>query len=242
MKIIAPLMAGIYVFGALIILILNAGIRQPPFSKTSEGFESQFGTNHLAHFLLFTLLKETLLATSTATFHSRVISVSSQAHRQYPMDFSALVSPTRYDPVKAYSYSKLANVWMSNEIERSYGSQGLHAWSLHPGGVRTQLNAARLTWGYFYDVVMVVWKAGVKNAGRNLMSPEQGAATSVWAAVGRELEGKGGKYLERCAIADPVKEGWGPLDPGHATWAYDEGPARRLWDMSAELVGAPKEG
>jgi NAD(P)-dependent dehydrogenase (short-subunit alcohol dehydrogenase family) len=220
------------------VLIANAGIRQPPAGKTKDGFDEQFGTNHLAHFLLFHLLKDVMLASSTASFHSRVIAVSSQAHRQYPMDFDNLnPSPSKYDPVKAYSYSKLANVWMSNEIERRYGSQGLHAWSLHPGGIRTQLNKARLTWGYVYDVGMVVFKAGVKNAQRNLMSVEQGAATTVWAATAKELEGQGGKYLERCAVADAVEKGWGPLDPGHAPWAYDLEGAKKLWEMSMRMVG-----
>jgi NAD(P)-dependent dehydrogenase (short-subunit alcohol dehydrogenase family) len=219
------------------VLVANAGIRQPPAGKTVDGFEEQFGTNHLAHFLLFQLLKDTMLASAAPSFHSRVVAVSSQAHRQFPMDFEHLnPSPSKYDPVKAYSYSKLANVWMANEIERLYGAQGLHAWSLHPGGIRTQLNQARLTWGYVYDIGMVVFKAGIKNAQRNLMSAEQGAATTVWAAVGKDLEGQGGKYLERCAVADPVEKGWGPLDPGYAPWAYDVNGARRLWDLSMKMV------
>jgi len=227
------------------VLISNAGIRQPPAGKTTDGFEQQFGTNHLAHFLLFHLLVPTLLSSSTPVFHSRVVMVSSQAHRQFPFptDLAELSpAPSAYNPVKAYSYSKLANVYTANEIERRFGSRGLHAWSLHPGGIRTQLNKARLTWGWVYDTVMVVTKLGIRNTQHNLMSAEQGAATTVWAAIARDLEGRGGKYLERCTEAEPVREGYTPLDPGHAPWAYDVAAAGRLWDASLEMVGLAKDG
>jgi NAD(P)-dependent dehydrogenase (short-subunit alcohol dehydrogenase family) len=227
------------------ILIENAGIRHVPAGKTPEGFELQWGTNHLGHFLLFQLLKPILLSSSSPSFHSRVIAVSSQAHRQYPPDFSDLNwEHSSYDPVKAYSYSKLANVYMANEIERRYGSQGLHGWSLHPGGIRTGLQPAGLHAGFVSDILMVI-RNGPMRAKVNLMNAEQGAATTVWAAVGTDLEGKGGSYLERCAIADEIKPGWNVdydvLDPGHARWAYNETYAKQVWDMSLEMVQLPKD-
>lgn len=223
------------------ILIENAGIRQPPLGKTPEGFELQWGTNHLGHFLLFNLLKDLLSASSSELFHSRVVIVSSQAHRQYPPDFSDVnYEQTTYDPVKAYSYSKLANVYMANEIERRYGGQGLHGWSLHPGGIRTGLQPPGLHAGFLSDIAMVV-RNGIMNAKHNLMNAEQGAATTVWAAVGKDLEGTGGKYLERCAISDVVKIGWDVrydvLEPGHARWAYNESYAKEVWDMSLNMCG-----
>ena len=221
------------------ILIENAGIRHVPEGKTPEGHELQWGTNHLGHFLLFHLLKPVLLASSKPAFHSRVIIVSSQAHRQYPPDFSDLnFKHTPYDPVKAYSDSKIANVYTSNEIERRYGAQSLHGWSLHPGGIRTGLQPAGLHAGFLSDIAMVI-RNGPMNAKRNLMNAEQGAATSVWAAVGKDLEGRGGKYLERCAIADPIRVGWdvryNVLEPGHARWAYNESYAKEVWDMSMDM-------
>ena len=199
------------------------------------------GTNHLGHFLLFQLLKDVLISSSTPDFQSRVVFVSSGAHRVWPLDFSDLqFQHTPYDPVKAYSYSKLANVYTANEIERRFSCQGLHVWSLHPGGIRTQLNQTGLNPQSISDLMMAV-RFGIMNVKRNLMSPEQGAATTVWAAAGKDLEGRGGKYLERCAISQPVKEGFDVkrdgLEPGHGLWAYDETDAKRLWEMSMELVG-----
>ena len=71
-----------------------------------------------------------------------------------------------------------------------------------------------------------------------MQNAEQGAATSVWAAVSRELEGKGGRYLERCQVSRPIaRKGFKPIDPGHAEWAYSEETAKRLYDLSLEMVG-----
>ncbi|KAK5994723.1 Short-chain dehydrogenase/reductase prx1 [Cladobotryum mycophilum] len=117
------------------VLIENAGIRNVPFGRTKDGFELHWGTNHLAHFLLFELLRPTLLEFSTPDFQSRVVVVSSTAHRNAPMEFSDLNWEKRkYDGLLAYGQSKLANVYAASEIERRYGSRGLHAWSVHPGG------------------------------------------------------------------------------------------------------------
>jgi hypothetical protein len=89
--------------------------------------------------------------------------------------------------------------------------------------------------------LMMAFKLGFMNVKRNLMSPEQGAATTVWAAVGGDLEGKGGKYLERCAVSQLYREGFDVkihgLEPGHAPWTYDETDAQRLWEISMEMVG-----
>ncbi|KAM5356945.1 hypothetical protein ACJ41O_003591 [Fusarium nematophilum] len=213
------------------ILIENAGIRHVPKGSTRDGFELHWGTNHLAHFLLFELLKPMLLESSSAEFQSRVVLVSSTAHRNAPMDFGDLNwEKRRYDPVLAYGQSKLANVYMASEIERRYGAQGLHAWSVHPGGIRTGLQKPNL-----HDAFTVL-KSGIMTTLKSMMNPEQGASTTVWAAVSRELEGRGGKYLERNQISQPVKKGFGLIDPGHAEWAYVEDNARRLYDMSLVLV------
>ncbi|KAH8673571.1 hypothetical protein BX600DRAFT_480032 [Xylariales sp. PMI_506] len=214
------------------VLITNAGVRLTPPGKTADGFETQWGTNHVGHFLLFELLKQTLLDSATPDFHSRVVAVASTAHRTAQIDFGDLNMEARgYNGVIAYGQSKLANVYMANEIERRYGAQALHAWSVHPGGIRTGLQRPSL-----YDA-MVVIKSGPLATLRTMQNPEQGASTTVWAAVSRDLEGRGGKYLERCQISKPARVGHTPVEPGHAPWAYDEGAARELYDVSLRLVG-----
>ena len=116
------------------VLINNAGVMRTPEGKTADGFETQLGTNHLAHFLLFHLLKPALLAGSTPSFHSRVVNLSSESHRQSEIHFDNLNLEGAYDPGVAYAQSKVANIYMANEIESRYGSSGLHGLSLHPGG------------------------------------------------------------------------------------------------------------
>jgi NAD(P)-dependent dehydrogenase (short-subunit alcohol dehydrogenase family) len=214
------------------ILINNAGVRLTPPGRTEDGFETQWGTNHVAHFLLFELLKQTLLDSSTPSFRSRVVAVSSTAHRTCPIDFDDLNMDKRgYDGVVAYGQSKLANVYMAAEIERRYGNLGLHAWSVHPGGIRTGLQRPNM-----YDA-MVLLKSGPLTTLRSMQNTEQGASTTVWAAVSRELEGRGGKYLERCRVSEPAIPGHSLIDPGHAPFAYDEEAAGQLYDVSLKLVG-----
>lgn len=215
------------------LLINNAGIMAVPDRQlTKDGNESQFQTNHLGHFLLFQLLKPTLLASSTASFNSRVVNVSSIGHRQAPVNFDDLTLKD-YSPWAGYGQSKTANVYMANEIERRYGSAGLHAWSLHPGGIDTGLQV-------HVDLSALTARDDIR---RGMKSVEQGAATSVLAAVDKELEGKGGKYLDDCAVSPVVKEGQDMVleAPGTASWCYDVDAAKKLWDVSCEIVGVKDE-
>ncbi|KAL1792264.1 hypothetical protein ACET3X_010015 [Alternaria dauci] len=220
--------------GKIHILINNAGIMAVPQSKTIDGFESQFGVNHLAHFLLFQLLKPALLASSTPTSASRVVAVSSMGHRYYAPNLSdmQLQEPGAYDPEKAYAHSKTANIWFANYIDRHYGSDPehpIHALSLHPGGIWTGLNDHRPELDALKEVPAVQ---------RYMKSPAQGAATTVWAAVGKCWEGKGGVYLDDCQVCPPVpEEGYEALDRGYEKWAYDVESEEKLWAMSNELVG-----
>ncbi|KAI0911615.1 hypothetical protein F4823DRAFT_623384 [Ustulina deusta] len=214
------------------ILIANAGVRLVPEGRTPDGFEVHWATNHLSHFLLFELLKPTLLRCSTPAFQSRVVAVSSTAHRTAPLNFDDLnFEKRKYDGVAAYGQSKLANVYMANEIERRYGSQGLHGWSVHPGGIRTGLQRPNFR-DYF-----VVLKNGPMHTLRYMQNTEQGAATSVWAAVSRDLEGKGGKYLEECQVSEGLVEGGDVVGPGHAPWVYHEEDAKKLYGVSLKFVG-----
>jgi NAD(P)-dependent dehydrogenase (short-subunit alcohol dehydrogenase family) len=209
------------------IIINNAGIMAlPERTPTADGFEAQFGTNHLAHFLLFQLLKPTLLKSATPEFASRVVCVSSSGHRRSAVHLDDLQLEKSYDPWTGYGQSKTANIYMANEIERRYGSRGLHGYSLHPGGIWTGLQIHIDTSAYKGNV----------DIERSIKSVPQGAATQVWAAVDKEWEGKGGKYLEDCQIAQPSGEVKGPLGGGYATWAYDEDAAKQLWIQSCILV------
>lgn len=222
------------------ILINNAGVMAIPQRQvTKDGFEMQFGTNYLAHFYLFTCLKDQLLAGAQASpeFASRVVCVSSSAHRRSPavLDDLNLEAEGKYDPWLAYGSSKTCVVWMANQVERLYGSQGIHAYSLMPGGIWTpllkhvqgEMDQARLD----------------ANVIKYMKSPEQGCATTIWAATARELEAKGGIYCEDCEVAGPK-----PIDapnphiaPGYAPFAFNPAGEERLWRMSLGMVGLKED-
>ncbi|PTB66529.1 NAD(P)-binding protein [Trichoderma citrinoviride] len=217
------------------ILVNNAGIMAiPDLQLTKDGHELQFGVNHLSHFLLFQLLKPALLAGSTPDFASRVVNVSSAAHRFAGLQASDNYSFQQGDYNKwvAYAQSKAANVYMANEIERRYGSRGLHALSVHPGGIRT---------GLMRHIPEEEAKAMVAQIGPEVLlgmkSPEQGAATQVWAAIGREWEGKGGKYLSDVSEAKPGPDDGDMSSPTTVSHTYDEKEEARLWRDSLKLVG-----
>ncbi|OGM45305.1 short-chain dehydrogenase [Aspergillus bombycis] len=213
---------------SLNVLIANAGVMACPEGRTADGFETQFGTNHVAHFLLFDLLKSRLLSSSTPAFNSRVIIVASSAHRIASVHFDNLTLEGEYEPWKAYGQSKTANIWTANEIERRYGAQGLHAFSLHPGAIATELLR------HISDEQKADWE-GNEFLTNYWKSPEQGAATSVWGAVARELEGTGGKYLDDCQIAPPADPSQ-RHGPGHAEWAYSPEMEAKLWTKTLDLL------
>ncbi|GIK05910.1 hypothetical protein Aspvir_010024 [Aspergillus viridinutans] len=212
------------------VLINNGGVMATPEGRTEDGFETQFGTNHLGHFLLFELLKPILLRSVTPQFHSRVVGVTSSAHRKSGIRFGDLhFELGGYDPALAYAQSKTANIYMMNEIERRFGGRGLHGLSVHPGLIFTGLQK------FVDDGVMEEWrKPGMRPY---LKTEAQGAATVVVAAVGREWEGKGGKYLEDCRESGPAKLGFRTVDPGYAMHIWDQESAERLWEESRRLVG-----
>nr|POE65037.1 retinol dehydrogenase 12 [Quercus suber] len=220
--------------GQLNVLVNNAGVMTTPEGVTRDGFETQFGTNHLGHFLLFQLVRDALLASSMPAFPSRVVSVSSIGHTYGQVNFGDYqYTRTPYDPKQAYGQSKTANIYLANAIERRYGARGLHATSLHPGGIWTALQehmpaAERAAYEATPAVV------------NYMKSPAQGAATSVWAAIGAEWRDKGGVYLADCMQQGPAKRADGQrdlADEGYVAWAFDEEKEERLWRDSCELVG-----
>lgn len=216
------------------IMVNNAGIMATPEGRTVDGHESQFGTNHLAHFLLFQLLKDTLLKSATPEFGSRVVNVSSTGHRYSEVQFDNLKLEGIYDPGKAYGQSKISNIYMANEIERRYGKKNLHAFSLHPGGIWTGLQI------HTPPEQMEAYKKNEQVA-LYMKSPEQGAATQIWAALDKGWEGKGGFYLEDCQVSKPVEKGYTLLSPGYESYVYDEEKAGRLWKVSCDIVGVPND-
>ncbi|KAH6676098.1 retinol dehydrogenase [Plectosphaerella plurivora] len=215
------------------ILINNAGIMAvPDLRLTKDGHELQFGTNHLAHFLFFELLKPALLAGVADDFHSRVVNVSSTAHLMAGINDSDNYNYKKgeYTPWGAYGQSKTANIYMANEIERRYGARGLHATSLHPGGIQTGLSK-------FVPAEVVQSMLADRDLIKSIKSPEQGAATTVWAAIGQEWATKGGKYLVDCTVGKPAPDAQTTWGPYYASWAYDVEKATRLWEDSLRIVG-----
>jgi NAD(P)-dependent dehydrogenase (short-subunit alcohol dehydrogenase family) len=212
------------------IFIGNAGIMATPEGRTADSFELQFGVNHLSHFLLFILLRPALLAAATPEHNSRAIFLSSVSHRWGEVHFDNIPLKGEYDPWKSYSQSKTANVWTANEADRRYGKQGLRVFSVHPGGIMTGLVQHMSQ----EDIDNL---SADPNLGRIMKSPEQGAATTVWAATSKSLEGNGGKYLENVQVAGPWEPSTGRWGTGYAPHAYSPEKEARLWELSLKLVG-----
>lgn len=208
------------------ILINNAGIGGRPLSRTKEGFELQFATNHLGHFLLTNLLLPALKASGNA----RVVNLSSRGHRGATVNLEDVNFEHRdYDQTQAYSQSKTAVLWFSNEFNRRYQSENIHSFAIHPGAIKTQLNKNMPK-----DQVDAVVKA--YESLNLIQTVEQGTATCCWAATSKELDGKGGLYLCNCNISGLAKDVKDPVDPGYASHAFDEEGEKSLWELSNKLL------
>ncbi|KAG4273237.1 hypothetical protein FPRO04_09843 [Fusarium proliferatum] len=216
-------------------LIANAGIMAiPDLRFTADGHELQFGTNHLSHFLFFQLLKPALLAAGSSDLPSRVVVLSSSSHNIHGINDADNYAFEHgdYDPNIAYAQSKTANIYMADEIERRYGAKYLHATSVHPGVVATGLTRHMPPDAF----------KGMEHIYPMMKSVEQGAATTVWAAVGEAWKHSGGKYLVDCDVAKPAVDGDDKMiGPGYAPHAYDVEKAARLWKDSLKLVGLKDE-
>ncbi|KAH6667988.1 hypothetical protein B0J14DRAFT_489255 [Halenospora varia] len=215
------------------ILINNAGVMAiADLQFTNDFHEMQFGTNHLAHFLLFQLLKPALLASSTPELHSRVVNLASSGHRLRGINDSDnyMFEKGQYNPWTAYAQSKTANIYMANEIDRRYGSQGLYATSVHPGAVMTNLVK-------HLDPTVLAESTKDEKILKALKSREQGAATTVWAAIGKEWENRGGRYLEDCEEAERGADDGDMWGKGYVSHTYDPVKEERLWEDSLKMVG-----
>jgi len=218
------------------VLIANAGVVTCPESRIADGFELQMSMNHFGHFLFFQLLKPLLLASSTSEWHSRVVMVSGWGHTLGPVCFDDMDFARRgYNKWLAYAQAKTANIYMANSIQRHYGSRGSHGLSLHPGNV---FGTEALRHATQEDIAQVGDISALRKWEKSV---PQGTATSVWAAVAKELKGRGGMYLADVGEAELVRKEDPVGGPRYTPHAFDEQAEERLWRLSYEAVGLEYE-
>lgn len=216
------------------IVIANAGVMACPFSLTTDGVETQFGTNHLGHFLLINRIASLIRPSG------RVVMLSSSGHRGGDVDLEDPNFDVRpYNPWHAYSSSKTANILFAVEFDRRHAQRGIRACAVHPGRVDTGL-FRHLGEGGLEGLVAMVDQGRSKQGlpPSITRTPAQGAATSVWAAAVASGDEVGGKFCEDCSVS-PVNDGDQRLGDmvGVKSYAIDPNRARQLWAKSEEWVG-----
>ena len=192
------------------VLINNAGVFLPKRVTTADGLEATFATNHLGHFLLTNLLLDTLKSSAP----SRIINITSAAHRGTEIEFEDLQGEKRYRGWHAYSQSKLANVLFTYELAKRLEGTQVTVNCLHPGGVRT---------GFGKDQGGL-WSVGIRVAGPFMMSPQKAARAVIYLATSPEVEGVSGKHFSKGKEEKSSPE------------SYDASSAERLWKVSTELT------
>ena len=216
----------------LSILINNAGVMACPQSYTADDLEMQVGTNHFGHYLLATLLARGLMNAAEEGRASRVVALSSIGHRRSGINWDDIHYRKRpYDKWEAYGQSKTANALFAVGFHERFHDLGISANAVMPGGIMTPLQRHLPR----EEMIAFGWMDESGKLNDRFKTPEQGAATSVWAALAPELEGVGGLYLENCAQALPWKED-APFE-GVLPHALDPEAAERLWILSEETTG-----
>lgn len=216
--------------GPLHLLINNAGVMACPLARTVEGWEMQFATNHLGHFLLTNLLAPALKAGAPG----RIVNLSSAGHRFSDVHFDDIHFNRRdYEKWSSYGQSKTANVLFSVELTRRLAPYGITANAVHPGGIQTELG--RHLTDADREALMARVKATAGSGGFKFKTIPAGAATSVWAATSPSLKGKGGLYLEDCHVGELKTEP--TASSGYFAYATDPAAAARLWALSEETLG-----
>ncbi|TCK25164.1 SDR family NAD(P)-dependent oxidoreductase [Pseudonocardia endophytica] len=206
-------------------LIGNAGIMACPETRVGPGWEAQFATNHLGHYALANRLWPALAD------GARVVSVSSRGHHRSSIRWDDVHFTRGYDKWEAYGQAKTANVLFAVHLDALGRDRGVRAFGLHPGGIMTPLqrHLARA------EMVEAGWiDENGTPINPSFKTPEQGAATAVWAATSPQLDGRGGLYLEDCEVALPAEQAGAS---GVRPYAVDPSEAARLWTLSAELTG-----
>jgi NAD(P)-dependent dehydrogenase (short-subunit alcohol dehydrogenase family) len=215
------------------LVINNAGVMACPLMRTADGFEMQFGTNHLGHFVFTNRIASLLRA------GARVVELSSSGHRFANVD---LDDPnfvhTPYDPWIAYGRSKTANALFAVAFDQRHRGRGVRATAVHPGGIQTEL-ARHLSEADLAALVQRI-SADLSAKGKppfRFKTVPQGAATSVWAGVVAAADEVGGRYCEDCRVSEVTEAEIDMMSGGVRPYALDPLRAEALWAKSEELVG-----
>jgi NAD(P)-dependent dehydrogenase (short-subunit alcohol dehydrogenase family) len=217
------------------LVIANAGVMATPFGHTADGFETQFGTNHLGHFVLVNRIVSLLRA------GSRLINLASSGHRFCNVDLDhPNFERTPYEPFVAYGRSKTANILFAVAFDQRHRQRGVRAAAVHPGGIHTELarhlNPARI------QALIDQMNQQLAKEGKppfQWKTIPQGAATSVWAGVVAPADEIGGKYCENCHVGHVVADDViiSAISEGARAYALDSTNAAALWKKSEEMVG-----
>jgi NAD(P)-dependent dehydrogenase (short-subunit alcohol dehydrogenase family) len=217
------------------LVIANAGVMATPFGHTADGFETQFGTNHLGHFVFVNRIAP-LMRTG-----SRLINLASSGHRFSNVDLEdPNFERTPYEPFVAYGRSKTANILFSVAFDERHRQRGVRAAAVHPGGIYTELGR-HMAPGQIEAVIEQMNKQ-LAEEGKPPFQPKtipQGAATSVWAGVVAAADEVGGKYCENCHVGHVVADDVviSAISEGVRGYALDSANAAALWKKSEEMVG-----
>ena len=217
------------------VIIANAGVMATPFGKTEDGFETQFGTNHLGHFVFVNRIAKLIKD------GGRLVNLSSSGHRFSNVDLKdPNFESTPYEPFVAYGRSKTANILFAVAFDQRHRERGVRAAAVHPGGIQTELGRHMDPAHLEQMVNQINEQAAAEGKGPfQFKTVPQGAATSVWAAVVAPAEEVGARYCENCHVSDVVADDarLGMLDEGVRGYALDPQNAAALWKKSEELVG-----
>ncbi|ACI50832.1 MULTISPECIES: SDR family NAD(P)-dependent oxidoreductase [Acetobacteraceae] len=217
------------------LIIANAGVMATPFGHTKDGFETQFGTNHLGHFVLVNRIAGLLRD------GARLVNVSSAGHRFADVDLDdPNFEQTPYVPFVAYGRSKTANILFAVAFDARHRARGIRATAVHPGGIKTEL-ARHMAPGEIEAMVKQVNEQAAAEGQKpfQFKSIPQGAATSVWAGVVAEADMVGAHYCEDCHVSDVVPNDLpiSLVNAGVRAYALDPAHAEALWTKSEEMVG-----
>ncbi len=218
-------------FEKIDLLINNAAVMACPLGRTSDGFELQFGTNHIGHFALTKGLMPLIVKGAGQPGSGRIVNLSSRGHHIAPVDLEDPNYESRdYNEWQSYGHAKTANVLFSVGLEKRFADQGVHAYAVHPGGIQTNLGR-HLSEQQAADLVERVTTSDPNFEWKTI---PQGAATQVWAATAPGLEGQGGVYCEDCHVAEIDNES---ANKGVRSYALDPVAADALWELSERLTG-----
>ncbi len=215
-------------------LINNAGIMACPETRSDQGWEAQFATNHIGHFVL---TKELLPYLENAG-GARVVCLSSLAHRRSSIRWDDIhFQKSPYEKWEAYGQSKTANALFATELNRRHHGDGIKAFSVHPGGIMTPLQRhlqkeEMITMGWIDETGEIS-----ETAKAMFKTPEQGCSTTLWCATSPQLDDRGGEYCEDCDIAQRVTD-QSPRYFHVEDWAVDEAQAERLWVETEKMLTA----